>query len=33
MSDEEKETEKPNDIIVIVEKFFSLMIDTKEGKD
>ena len=33
MSEEEKEIEKPNEIIDIVEKFLSLMIEPKEDKD
>ena len=33
MDEEEKETEKPNKIVDIVEKFLSLMIEPKEDKD
>ena len=33
MGEEEKETEKPNKIVDIVEKFLSLMIEPKEDKD
>ena len=33
MSEEEKEIEKPNEIIDIVERFLSLMIEPKEDKD